>query len=53
MRESAGVNHSSYGFDNHGLYNLNDIYRNLLTTSLMEQAIICIMQSFPLETCHS
>ncbi|MEW7988127.1 MAG: phosphoenolpyruvate carboxykinase (ATP) [Candidatus Thiodiazotropha sp.] len=39
MRESAGVNHSSYGLDNHGLYNLNDIYWNLPTPSLMEQAI--------------
>lgn len=53
MRESAGVNHSSYGLDNHGLYNLNDIYWNVPTTSLMEQAIICIMRSLPLETCHS
>ncbi|MEW8028409.1 MAG: phosphoenolpyruvate carboxykinase (ATP) [Candidatus Thiodiazotropha sp.] len=39
MRESAGVNHSSHGLDNHGLYNLNDIYWNLPTPSLMEQAI--------------
>ncbi|MET0068301.1 MAG: phosphoenolpyruvate carboxykinase [Candidatus Thiodiazotropha sp.] len=38
-RETAGVIHSSYGLDNHGLYNLNDIYWNLPTPRLIEQAL--------------
>lgn len=31
--------HSSYGLENHGLHNLNDIYWNLTTPQLYEQAI--------------
>ncbi len=38
-RETAGVTHSSYGLENHGLYNLNDIYWNLPTPRLIEQAL--------------
>jgi phosphoenolpyruvate carboxykinase (ATP) len=39
-RETAGENHSSYGLENHGLYNLNDIYWNLPTPRLIEQAVL-------------
>ncbi|MET0029606.1 MAG: phosphoenolpyruvate carboxykinase [Candidatus Thiodiazotropha sp.] len=38
-RETAGVTHSSHGLENHGLYNLNDIYWNLPTPRLIEQAL--------------
>ena len=34
------VKHSSHGLDNHGLYNLNDIYWNLPSPALYEQAIL-------------
>ncbi|MEJ2394988.1 MAG: phosphoenolpyruvate carboxykinase [Candidatus Thiodiazotropha sp.] len=40
LRESAGVKHSTYGLENHGLYNLNDIYWNLPTPRLIEQSIV-------------
>lgn len=39
MRESAGLKHSTYGLENHGLYNLNDIYWNLPTPRLIEQSV--------------
>ncbi|MCU7856908.1 MAG: phosphoenolpyruvate carboxykinase (ATP) [Candidatus Thiodiazotropha sp. (ex Lucinoma borealis)] len=39
VRETAGETHSSYGLENHGLYNLNDIYWNLPTPRLIEQAV--------------
>ncbi len=39
MREHSGEGHSNYGLENHGLYNLNDIYWNLPTPALYEQAI--------------
>ncbi len=39
MREHHGEAHSGYGLENHGLYNLNDIYWNLPTPALYEQAI--------------
>jgi phosphoenolpyruvate carboxykinase (ATP) len=39
MREHSGEGHSDYGLKNHGLYNLNDIYWNLPTPALYEQAI--------------
>ncbi|MEJ2608708.1 MAG: phosphoenolpyruvate carboxykinase [Candidatus Thiodiazotropha sp.] len=38
-RETAGETHSSYGLENHGLYNLNDIYWNMPTPRLIEQAV--------------
>ena len=34
------IKHSPYGMENHGLYNLNDIYWNLPTPALYEQAIL-------------
>lgn len=40
MREHSGDQHSTYGLENHGLYNLNDIYWNLPTPALYEQAIM-------------
>ncbi|HEC05741.1 MAG TPA: phosphoenolpyruvate carboxykinase (ATP), partial [Thiolapillus brandeum] len=40
MHETSGITHSPYGLDNHGLHNLNDIYWNLPTPRLIEQAII-------------
>jgi phosphoenolpyruvate carboxykinase (ATP) len=40
MRESAGLKHTAYGLENHGLYNLNDIYWNLPTPRLIEQSIV-------------
>ena len=40
LREAAGVKHSTYGLENHGLYNLNDIYWNLPSPRLIEQAIV-------------
>jgi len=39
MREHSGDFHSSYGLENHGLHNLNDIYWSLPTPALYEQAI--------------
>ncbi len=39
MRESPR-DHSDFGLENHGLYNLNDIYWNLPTPELYEQAIL-------------
>lgn len=39
MHVSRGDEHSSYGLENHGLSNLKDIYWNLNTPSLYEQAI--------------
>jgi phosphoenolpyruvate carboxykinase (ATP) len=38
-RETAGRDHSTYGLENHGLYNLNDIYWNLPTPRLIEQSL--------------
>ena len=38
MRE-FGYQHSSFGLDNHGLYNLGGVYWNLPTAELYEQAI--------------
>ena len=38
MRE-FGYRHSSFGLDNHGLYNLGGVYWNLPTAELYEQAI--------------
>ncbi|MFQ5611566.1 MAG: phosphoenolpyruvate carboxykinase [Anaerolineae bacterium] len=40
MREHTEPQHSNYGLENHGLYNLNDIYWTLPTPALYEQAII-------------
>ena len=40
MHEMSGIKHSSFGLENHGLYNLNDIYWNLPTPRLIEQAIV-------------
>ncbi len=39
MREHSGEKHSDYSLENHGLHGLNDIYWNLPTPSLYEQAI--------------
>ncbi|HDN27821.1 MAG TPA: phosphoenolpyruvate carboxykinase (ATP), partial [Thioploca sp.] len=39
MRDTRCEEHSSYGLDNHGLYNLNDAYWNLNTPALYEQII--------------
>jgi len=39
MRDDRSHEHSSYGLENHGLSNLNDIYWNLNTPALYEQAI--------------
>ncbi len=39
MREQSGQRHSRYGLENHGLYNLNDVYWNLPTPALYEQTI--------------
>jgi phosphoenolpyruvate carboxykinase (ATP) len=39
MREHPGKEHSNYGLEHHGLSNLNDIYWNLNTPALYEQAI--------------
>ena len=39
MHVFRGDEHSSYGLENHGLSNLNDIYWNLNTPSLYEQVI--------------
>jgi phosphoenolpyruvate carboxykinase (ATP) len=39
MRET-GNKHSSFGLDNHGLYNLGGVYWNLPTAELYEQAIL-------------
>jgi phosphoenolpyruvate carboxykinase (ATP) len=39
MRDSRPEYHSSYGLENHGLSNLNDIYWNLNTPALYEQII--------------
>ncbi|MEK7991320.1 MAG: phosphoenolpyruvate carboxykinase [Thiotrichaceae bacterium] len=39
MRDDHTERHSSYGLDNHGLHNLNDVYWNLTTPQLYEQAI--------------
>ncbi len=39
MREHGGEKHSDYGLENHGLHGLNDIYWNLPTPGLYEQAI--------------
>lgn len=39
MHEMSGIKHSGFGLENHGLYNLNDIYWNLPTPRLIEQAI--------------
>ncbi|MEJ2317427.1 MAG: phosphoenolpyruvate carboxykinase (ATP) [Gammaproteobacteria bacterium] len=33
------IKHSPYGLENHGLYNLNDVYWNLPTPALYEQAL--------------
>lgn len=40
MRQSAGRAYSQHGLENHGLYNLNDVYWNLPTPALYEQAIL-------------
>lgn len=39
MRDDHFEDHSSYGLENHGLSNLNDIYWNLNTSALYEQII--------------
>ncbi|MCK5877669.1 MAG: phosphoenolpyruvate carboxykinase (ATP), partial [Candidatus Marithrix sp.] len=39
MRDDRHNEHSSYGLDNHGLSNLNDIYWNLNTPALYEHAL--------------
>ncbi len=39
MREHSGERRSGYGLENHGLYNLKDIYWTLTTPELYEQAI--------------
>jgi phosphoenolpyruvate carboxykinase (ATP) len=39
MRDDRHNEHSSYGLENHGLSNLNDIYWNLNTPALYEQAL--------------
>ena len=39
MRDNRGAEHSSYGLENHGLSNLNEVYWNLNTPALYEQAI--------------
>lgn len=39
MREHSGEKHSDFGLENHGLHGLNDIYWNLPTPELYEQAI--------------
>ncbi|MDM8569199.1 phosphoenolpyruvate carboxykinase (ATP), partial [Thiotrichales bacterium HSG1] len=39
MRDDRHNEHSSYGLDNHGLTNLNDIYWNLNTPALYEHAL--------------
>src|SRR3972149_9529666 len=39
MRDHIREHHSRYGLENHGLYNLKDIYWNLPTPALYEQAI--------------
>ncbi len=39
MRVHRGDEHSNYGLEHHGLSNLNDIYWNLNTPALYEQAI--------------
>ncbi|MDM8563087.1 phosphoenolpyruvate carboxykinase (ATP), partial [Candidatus Marithioploca araucensis] len=39
MRDNRCAEHSSYGLENHGLSNLNDIYWNLNTPALYEQVI--------------
>ena len=36
----SAINRSFFGLENHGLYNLNDIYWNLPTPRLVEQAIV-------------
>ena len=33
------IKHSPHGLENHGLYNLNDVYWNLPTPALYEQAL--------------
>ena len=38
MRDNV-IKHSRHGLENHGLYNLNDIYWNLPTPALYEQAL--------------
>ncbi len=40
MHEIDGLAHSPYGLENHGLSNLNAVYWNLPTPSLIEQAIM-------------
>ncbi len=39
MRDESEVEHSSYGLENHGLSNLNEVYWNLNTAALYEHAI--------------
>jgi phosphoenolpyruvate carboxykinase (ATP) len=39
MRDKHCEDHSSYGLENHGLTNLNDVYWNLTTPALYEQVI--------------
>jgi phosphoenolpyruvate carboxykinase (ATP) len=39
MRDTHSEDHSSYGLENHGLTNLNDVYWNLNTAALYEQCI--------------
>lgn len=39
MRDDRSAEHSSYGLENHGLTNLNDIYWNLNTPALYEQVL--------------
>ena len=39
MHEQSTISHSSYGLENHGLYNLDNIYWNLPTPALYEEAI--------------
>jgi phosphoenolpyruvate carboxykinase (ATP) len=39
MHEQSTISHSGYGLENHGLYNLNNIYWNLPTPALYEEAI--------------
>jgi len=39
MRDDRSTEHSSYGLENHGLSNLNEVYWNLNTATLYEHAI--------------
>ncbi|MBA1444289.1 MAG: hypothetical protein M3H12_04320 [Chromatiales bacterium] len=47
MRETAGTGHGPFGHENHGRYNLNDVYRNLPAPVLVEPATDEILAAVP------